>query len=183
MYKVDRDMDGHYPGDTSYQSKCHRAGMSWRKCKRVYLELTSISLHVSHFHKKKKKKTYIHQYPLAELLQKAESDILVSPHTANRLNEASIGHVSLLLQLLPGQNTGVGSRSLLQGIFPTQGSNPGLPHCRRMLYQLSHRVLVYLFNIQHCVSVNLKFVIYSSPLTPLVTISLFSMSASLFLFF
>ena len=40
----------------------------------------------------------------------------------------------------PGQNTGVGSCSLLQGIFPTQGSNPGLPHCRRILYCLSHQV-------------------------------------------
>ena len=39
----------------------------------------------------------------------------------------------------PGQNTGMGSLSLLQGIFPTQGSNPGLPHCRRILYQLSHQ--------------------------------------------
>ena len=39
----------------------------------------------------------------------------------------------------PGQNTGVGSLSLLQGIFPTQGSNPGLPHCRWSLYQLSHK--------------------------------------------
>ena len=39
----------------------------------------------------------------------------------------------------PGQNTRVGSRTLLQGIFPTQGSNPGLPHCRRILYQLSHK--------------------------------------------
>ena len=39
----------------------------------------------------------------------------------------------------PGWNTGVGSRSLLQGIFPTQGSNPGLPHCRQILYQLSHQ--------------------------------------------
>ena len=39
----------------------------------------------------------------------------------------------------PDQNTGVGSLSLLQGIFPTQGSNPGLPHCRRILYQLSHQ--------------------------------------------
>ena len=39
----------------------------------------------------------------------------------------------------PGQNTGVGSLSLLQGIFPIQGSNPGLPHCRWMLYQLSHK--------------------------------------------
>ena len=39
----------------------------------------------------------------------------------------------------PGQNTGVGSLSLLQGIFPTQGLNPGLPHCGRILYQLSHK--------------------------------------------
>ena len=39
----------------------------------------------------------------------------------------------------PHQNTGVGSLSLLQRIFPTQGSNPRLPHCRRILYQLSHK--------------------------------------------
>ena len=39
----------------------------------------------------------------------------------------------------PGQNTGVGSLSLLQGISPTQGSNPGLPHCRQILYQLNHK--------------------------------------------
>ena len=39
----------------------------------------------------------------------------------------------------PGQNTGVGGLSLLQGIFPTQGLNPGLPHCRQILYQLSHK--------------------------------------------
>ena len=34
----------------------------------------------------------------------------------------------------PGPNTGVGSLSLLQGIFPTQGSNPGLQHDRQTLY-------------------------------------------------
>ena len=39
----------------------------------------------------------------------------------------------------PGQNTGVGSLSLLQGFLPTQGLNPGLPHCRRILYQLRHQ--------------------------------------------
>ena len=39
----------------------------------------------------------------------------------------------------PGQNTGVGSRSLLQGVFPTQRSNPGLPRCRWILYQLGHQ--------------------------------------------
>ena len=38
----------------------------------------------------------------------------------------------------PGQNTRVGSLSLLQGIFPTQGLNPGLLHCRQILY-LSHK--------------------------------------------
>ena len=38
----------------------------------------------------------------------------------------------------PGQNAGEGSLSLLQGIFPIQGSNPGLPHCRQILYQLGH---------------------------------------------
>ena len=37
------------------------------------------------------------------------------------------------------QNSGVGRRSLLQGIFPTQGLNPGLLHCRQILYQLSHK--------------------------------------------
>ena len=37
------------------------------------------------------------------------------------------------------QNTGVGSLSLLQDIFPTWGSNPGLPHCRRILYHLSYK--------------------------------------------
>ena len=39
----------------------------------------------------------------------------------------------------PGQNTEVGSLSLLQGIFPTQELNPGLLHYRQILYQLSHK--------------------------------------------
>ena len=58
----------------------------------------------------------------------------------------------------PGKpnNTGVGSLSLLRGIFPTQGSSPGLPHCRRILYQLSHqeRPLIY---IKICKSLGEKF--------------------------
>ena len=41
--------------------------------------------------------------------------------------------------ILPSQNTGVGSLVLLQGLFPTQGSNLGLPHWRWILYQLSHK--------------------------------------------
>ena len=39
----------------------------------------------------------------------------------------------------PGKSTGVGCHFLLQGIFPTQGLNPGLPHCRQTLYRLSHQ--------------------------------------------
>ena len=39
----------------------------------------------------------------------------------------------------PGQNPGVGSHSLLQGVFPTQGLNSGFPHRRQILYQLSHQ--------------------------------------------
>jgi len=37
-----------------------------------------------------------------------------------------------------GKNTGVGCHALLQEIFPTQGLNPGLPHCGQILYHLSH---------------------------------------------
>ena len=49
------------------------------------------------------------------------------------------------------KNSGLGSLSLLQGIFPTQGSNPGLPHCRQILYQLSSKgaltkILMLVFN-------------------------------------
>ena len=39
----------------------------------------------------------------------------------------------------PGKSTGVGCHCLLQRIFPTQGSNPGLPHCRQSLYHLIHQ--------------------------------------------
>ena len=44
----------------------------------------------------------------------------------------------LCLWTSPGENTGVGCHSLLQGIFPTQGLNPGLLHCREILSTLSH---------------------------------------------
>ena len=39
----------------------------------------------------------------------------------------------------PGKNTGGGCHALIQGIFLTQASNPGLPHCRKILYHLSHQ--------------------------------------------
>ena len=45
----------------------------------------------------------------------------------------------------PGRNTGVGGHALLQGIFPTQGSNPGLLHCRQILYRLSYQGSPYIY--------------------------------------
>ena len=43
-----------------------------------------------------------------------------------------------------GKSTEVGCHFLLQGIFPTQGSNPGLPHCRQTLYHLSHQGCLFI---------------------------------------
>ena len=83
----------------------------------------------------------------------------------------------------PGQNTGVGSQSLLQGIFSTQGLNPGLPHCRWLLYQLNHQgsprenikntsyqitfqlpatnLLLYIFSICFCFPFVFSFFVFS----------------------
>ena len=49
----------------------------------------------------------------------------------------------------PGKNAGVGSLSLLQGIFLTQRLNPGLLHCRGILYQLSHRELQIITSVKY----------------------------------
>ena len=56
------------------------------------------------------------------------------------LQSHGLGPVRLLCPWnSPGKNNWVGGHFFLQGIFPTQGWNPGLPHCRRILYQLSHQ--------------------------------------------
>ena len=49
----------------------------------------------------------------------------------------------------PGMDTGVGCHVLLQGIFPTQGSNPGLSHCRQIFYCLSHQWSPFLALFQY----------------------------------
>ena len=72
---------------------------------------------------------YIYRYWLWKWKSLSRVQLLVTPWT---------------IQNSPSQNTGVGSLSLLQGIFPTQGSNPGLLYCRRILYQLSYQGSQYL---------------------------------------
>ena len=59
---------------------------------------------------------------------------------------------------LPGKNTGVGSHSPLQGIFLTQGSNPGLWHCGQILYHLNHEgspIYVHIYMKYRCIMYSL----------------------------
>ena len=51
----------------------------------------------------------------------------------------TVAHQAPLSMGFSGKNTGAGCHALLQGIFPIQGSNPGLPHGRQILYWLSHQ--------------------------------------------
>ena len=50
----------------------------------------------------------------------------------------------------PGKNTGMCSHSLLQGIFPSQGLNPGLLLCRQILYHLSHQGSLFITSTKDC---------------------------------
>ena len=67
---------------------------------------------------------------------------VIQTHVFKYVFAARLCLVTQLCPTLPlhgGQHTGVGSPSLLQGIFPTQELNPSLPHCGRILYQLRHK--------------------------------------------
>ena len=54
-------------------------------------------------------------------------------------------------QDFPGKNTGVDCHFFLQRIFPTEGSNPGLPHCKQTLYCLSHHLLLIYHFVSGCI--------------------------------
>ena len=49
----------------------------------------------------------------------------------------------------PGKNTAVYCHALIQGIFPTQVLNPGLPHCKWILYQLSHKGSPWMWELHY----------------------------------
>ena len=63
---------------------------------------------------------------------------MLESESCSVISESLLPHELYSPWTCPGQNTGMGSLSLLQEIFPTQGSNPGLPNCRRILHQLNH---------------------------------------------
>ena len=80
------------------------------------------------------KHVYTHTHPVTRrALKKSESEIF------SVLSDSLQPHGLYNPWNSLGQNTGVDSLSLLQGIFPTQGSNPGLLYCRQIFYQLSHK--------------------------------------------
>ena len=73
----------------------------------------------------------------------------------------AVAHQAPLSMEFSRKNTGVGSHSCLQGIFPTQGSNPGLLHYRQILYYLSHPLHTAIryqqqpWNRHQCLSISL----------------------------
>ena len=90
-----------------------------------------------------------------------KSDSVSFSVVSNSLRSMDCSPVRLLCPWdSPGKNTGVGSHSLLQGIFPTQGSNLGLPCCRQILYHLSHQenhlnyVYIYVWKCGYIVCVH-----------------------------
>ena len=85
---------------------------------------------IAYMEKKLKKNKYLHVLHCAESLSHVH--LFATPMDCSLPDTSDNGDS-------PGQNTGVGCHALFQGIFPTQGSKPGLPHCRQILYHLSHQ--------------------------------------------
>ena len=85
------------------------------------------------FSKEWRLRAFAHAVPSVLLCLVAQS----CPTVCNPMDSSPAG--SSVLGDCPGKNTGVSCHALLQGIFPTQGLILGLPHCRQILYHLSHQ--------------------------------------------
>ena len=110
--------------------------VSWETCMRVkkqHLELDMKQQTGSKLGKEYVKAVYGHPVYLTYIQSESESE------SCSVMSDSLQPHGLYSPWNSLGQNTGLGSLSLLQGIFPTQGLNPGLPCCRQILYQLSHK--------------------------------------------
>ena len=83
--------------------------------------------------------TDLHYFRNRELISRHCSEVKVKSGSRLVVSDSLRPHGLYSPWNAPGQNTGVGSLSLLQGILSTQESNRGLLHCRRILYQLSYQ--------------------------------------------
>ena len=82
----------------------------------------------------------VSKMPLHLLMLRAKATCSVNYSSVFSSERLSLFNLSLFLgEDSPGKNTGVSCHALLQGIFPVQGLNPALPHCRQILYCLSHQ--------------------------------------------
>ena len=87
-------------------------------------------------------------FNLTKLFQKAEKEEILPQLTLTLCDPMDCSLPDFTIHgIFPGRSAGVGCHFLLQGIFPTQGLNPGLPHCRQMCYHLSHQGSHYKFSI------------------------------------
>ena len=81
----------------------------------------------------------IRKYRSTAISSEKESESVSHSVVSDSLGPHGLQHTRLLCPWnSPGKNTGMGCHFLLQGIFPTQGSNLGLLHCRQILYRLSY---------------------------------------------
>ena len=76
------------------------------------------------------------------------SEVLVAQLLADSLGPSELARQAPLSIGFPGKKTVVGSHSFLQGILPTQESNPGLLHCQWILYHLSHQGSLFVMRKQ-----------------------------------
>ena len=74
-----------------------------------------------------------------------KENVILCRHSGIKLNNMN----NFFSKNNSSKNIGVSCHFLLQGIFPTQGSNPGLLHCRQMLYYLSYQLLLLLSRFSH----------------------------------
>ena len=108
------------------------------QCSAFFMVQLSLSSVVLESKKRKSVTTSTFSPSICHEVMGSEDSILVSEN-CSVVSDSLWSHVLYSPWNSPGQNTGVGSLSFLQAIFPTQGLNPGLPHCRRILYQLGHK--------------------------------------------
>ena len=116
--------------ENSMDCKVHGVTKTRTRLSNFHFQEAQITSHFTGEEAKSREKqrlAYSTQLSSAQLSRSVVSDSLPLHRLSSPWNSA-------------GQNTGVGgSLSFLQGILQTQGSNPDLPHCRRILYQLSHK--------------------------------------------
>ena len=141
--KITMYLDGSWKDNREHNDNCfirRKKKNLWECYLWVNTNFAQISVHyILHFYKSKWQEInqYISSHKFQGSSQNQYGFIQAEHEKRGEEKWKSLSRVRLLNSL--GQNTRVGSYSLIQGIFPTHGLNPALLLCRRILYQLSHK--------------------------------------------